>query len=597
MPKIILALLCCAAAFAAPKISGERKVWHRVTVSFDGPRTSEEASPNPFLDHRLDVQFAHAASGTTLTVAGHYAADGNAAETSAGSGGVWRAHFMPDRSGAWTFKVSFRTGKDVALSTDPQAGQAGPLDGASGSFNVSPSDKRTPDFRAKGRLDYTGGHFLRHAGNGEYFLKGGADSPENFLAYKDFDGTFDTDATFNEGRNNTGKPFIHEYAPHASDWKPGDPLWQRTKGRNIIGALNYLASKGMNSVYFLTYNVDTGDGKDTWPWTGPEVRDRFDVSKLDQWEIVFSHMDRLGLMMHVILHETENDLKLGSSGGLNPVRRLYLRELISRFAHHPALVWNLGEENNMSAADRKAIAAYIRSIDPYRHPITVHTHVNTAAKDYAGILGDPNFETTSIQGDMRNYHADALLFRDLSARAGRKWVIFGDEQPHADSGVLPDADDPDHDMPRIEALWGNLMGGGAGVEWYFGYKYAHMDLNCEDWRSRDRMWDQTRHALEFFRAHLPFWEMTPQSARVEPAGARVLARTGQTYAIQLPKGGSPALELPPGAYSVQWYNPRSGGALKAGSVATVSGGGMAKLGAPPSEPAKDWVVLVKRRGD
>ena len=111
------------------------------------------------------------------------------------------------------------------------------------------------------------------------------------------------------------------------------------------------------------------------------------------------------------------------------------------------------------------------------------------------------------------------------------------------------------------------------------------------------LWDQTRHALEFFRNHLPFWEMVPQSARVEPAGARVLAKTGQAYAIQLPKGGSPVLELPPGAYSVQWYDPRSGGAMKAGSVPTVSGGGMAKLGAPPSDPAKDWVVLVKRRGD
>lgn len=597
MHKIIFVLACCAAALAAPKVTGERKVWHRVTVSFEGPQIKEDGSPNPFLDYRLDVEFSHAGSGTKHSVAGHYAADGNAGETSADSGGVWRVHFMPDRAGAWSYKASFRGGSGVAISTDAAAGKAVLFNGDSGTFTVSPSDKRGADFRGKGRLDYTGGHFLRHAGNGEHFLKGGADSPENFLAYKDFDGTFDTDAAFNEGRNNTGKPFIHEYAPHAGDWKPGDPLWQRNKGRNIIGALNYLASKGMNSVYFLTYNVDTGDGKDTWPWTGPEVRDRFDVSKLDQWEIVFSHMDRLGLMMHVILHETENDQKLGGSGGLNPVRRLYLRELISRFAHHPAVVWNLGEENNMSTADRKAIAAYIRGLDPYRHPITVHTHVNMAAKDYDGILGDANFEATSIQGDMRNYHADALLFRALSARAGRKWVIFGDEQPHADSGVLPDADDPNHDMPRIEALWGNLMGGGAGVEWYFGYKYAHMDLNCEDWRSRDRMWDQTRHALEFFRRRLPYWEMTPQGVKAEPATARVLAKAGEVYAVQLPKGGEARLELATGSYTVEWYDPRAGGALQAGSVRMVTGGGMANLGAPPADADKDWVVLVKRRAN
>jgi len=119
----------------------------------------------------------------------------------------------------------------------------------------------------------------------------------------------------------------------------------------------------MNSVYFLTYNIDTGDGKDIWMWTSPDVRDRFDVSKLDQWEIVFSHMDRLGLMMHVILHETENDRKLGGSGGLNPIRRLYLREIVSRFAHHPAIVWNLGEENILSTRTaRRSPPTFARSI-------------------------------------------------------------------------------------------------------------------------------------------------------------------------------------------------------------------------------------------
>ena len=47
---------------------------------------------------------------------------------------------------------------------------------------------------------------------------------------------------------------------------PGDTDWRGGAGRNIIGALNYLASRGMNSVYFLTMNV-TGDGADVWPWT------------------------------------------------------------------------------------------------------------------------------------------------------------------------------------------------------------------------------------------------------------------------------------------------------------------------------------------
>lgn len=595
-----LAVLWVFAAMAwGNRVTGERLMWHRVTVSFDGPETGEDATPNPFTDYRLAVEFRHEASGRVIKAPGYYAADGNAAETSAAKGRVWQANLLPDAEGRWTYRASFRSGAGVALTEDESAGTPAAFDGARGEFVVARTDKRGPDFRAKGLLRYTGGHYLQFAGTGERFLKGGADSPENFLAYFEFDGTFDTDATFNEGQNTTAKPFVHRYEPHAGDWRPGDPTWQGGKGKNIIGALNYLAGKGMNSVYFLTYNIDTGDGKDTWVWTSPEVRDRFDVSKLAQWEIVFSHMDRLGLLMHVITQETENDGKLGGSFGLNPVRKLYLRELVARFAHHPALIWNLGEENNTPDADRKAIAAYIRGLDPYAHPIAVHSHVNLAHQDYAGLWGDPHFEASSVQSDMGRYHAEAVDFRQRSAQAGRKWAIFHDEQSSAHTGVLPDSEDPDHDIPRIEALWGNLMGGGSGVEWYFGYRFPHMDLNCEDWRSRDRMWDQTRIALEFFRQHLPFWEMEPQepvTRMVDGAPARVLAKRGEVYAVQLMRGGSVQIQLPEGRYRVEWFNPRTGGSLEKGAVETVDGGRQRVwLGLPPQERSRDWVVLVRRQ--
>jgi hypothetical protein len=50
------------------------------------------------------------------------------------------------------------------------------------------------------------------------------------------------------------------------------------------------------------------------------------------------------------------------------------------------------------------------------------------------------------------------------------------------------------------------MAGGAGVEYYFGYKLPQNDLACEDWRSRDKSWDFRRIALEFFPANkIPFW--------------------------------------------------------------------------------------------
>ncbi len=580
---LFAAFLCYA---QKPAITGSFKVWSRVTVTFDGPVAAEEAAPNPFRDFRLNVTFTHTGSGAKYVVPGFYAADGNASETSAKSGNKWRVHFTPDRPGEWRYAASFRTGADIAISSDPNEGKPIAFDGASGSFRIAAAPKG-----AKGMLRYAGGHYLKYAGGGEYFLKGGADSPENFLAYADFDGTRDADA--DSGSYKEVGIFVHKYEPHVKDWRSGDPSWKGGKGKGMIGALNYLAAKGMNSVYFMTYNLDGGDGRDTWMWTDVNVRDRFDVSKLDQWEIVFSHMDRLGLQLHVVTQETENDRALGGSAGLNPIRKLYYRELVARFAHHHALIWNEGEENNTPDPDRKEIARYIRELDPYDHPITFHTHNNRAPDFYNGVLGDPSFEATSIQGDMQRYNRDAVVMRERTAKAGRPWAIFGDEQSAASHGVLPDADDPNHDIPRTQALWGNLMGGGSGVEWYFGFKFPHMDINCEDWRSRDRMWDQTRYALDFFQRHLPFWEMRPDNSLAE--GAYVLAKPGQVYAIYWPKGGGATVKLADGKYSVQWYNPRTGGALANGMVREVSGPGMVSLGQPPADPDKDWAVLVKRK--
>ncbi|MGH9720813.1 MAG: DUF5060 domain-containing protein [Bryobacteraceae bacterium] len=598
-----LLLFAAIPLLAKVDVEGELKRWHRVTLTFDGPSTSEDATPNPFRGYRLNVTFTHRESTRAYTVPGFFAADGNAAETSATAGAKWRVHFTPDREGEWSFRASFRSGEDVAMSTDPNAGQATGFDGESGTFRIAASDKNGSgkngsgkngaDFRAKGRLEYAGKHHLKFSGSGEYYLKGGADSPENFLAFHEFDGTYDADA--DSGSYKEVGTFIHKFEPHIRDWRAGDPVWKGGKGKGIVGALNYLASKGVNSVYFLTYNLDGGDGRDTWMWTSAKVRDRFDVSKLDQWEIVFSHMDRLGIQLHVVTQETENDRVFGGGPGLNPIRKLYYRELCARFSHHLAVIWNLGEENNTSDADRKDIARYIRHQDAYQHPITVHTHNDRAATFYNGLLGDPFFEATSIQGQMRNYHREAVELRQRSAKAGRPWAIFGDEQSTASHGALPDADDPEHHEPRIDALWGNLMGGGAGVEWYFGARYAHMDINCEDFRSRERLWDQTRYALDFFRQHVPFAETEPRGELVlGAAGARALAKGEDLIVVQLPGGGLPQVRLGTGTYTVQWFNPRAGGALQAGNVRSVQGPGLKPIGRPPADPDKDWVALVKR---
>lgn len=558
---------------------GETRVWHRVTVDFLGPAASESGTPNPFLDHRLDVVFSK--GDRSFVVPGHFAADGDSADSGATSGNVWRAHFVPDEEGLWEYTALFRNGADVAIAEDPGLGvPERTVNGARGQFSVLSSDKTGRDHRAHGFLEYVGGHYLRFAGSGRYFIKGGADSPENFLGYADFDGTYDIDGTF-----------IHEYAPHVADWNPGDPEWSGNRGHGMIGALNYLSGKGMNSVYFLTNNV-TGDGQDVWPWTSPMGFDRYDCSKLDQWEIVFSHMDQVGIQLHVVLQEIEND-DLLDGGDLGPMRRLYHRELVSRFSHHLALIWNLGEETSVTHAQRLDWCDHFQAIDPYDHPVKVHTRTVEHTLIFQPLLGYENFEGPSLQGALSSVHPETLYWREASAQAGRPWVVCNDENGPPGTGVVPDSEDFSHFYIRYEALWGHLMAGGAGNEWYFGFNYPNGDRDCEDWRSRDNMWNLTRYALEFFEQHLPFWEMEPDDSLVSNSAAFCLADPGNVYAVYQPYGGITSIDVEAGEYEVLWFDPRNGGALQFGSVTSVTGPGFVGTGSPPQETSMDWVVLFR----
>jgi hypothetical protein len=576
--------------------------WHPVTLTFEGPQASEHGSPNPFRDYRLTVVFTHSATASEHVVPGYFAADGDAAETSATAGAKWRVHFTPHETGRWTFAVSFRAGPDVALRLEQEAGTPSHFDGATGAFQIAESDKTGRDHRGRGMLRYTLTGHLRFD-NGTYFVKGGADSPENLLAYADFDDTY---SMADPGQERTGEAPtapLHRYEPHARDWNPGDPTWKGDRGKNLIGALNYLAGKGVNAFSFLTMNVE-GDGRDVWPWIAPDVRDRYDVSKLAQWDIVFTHADALGLFLHFKTQETENDLLL-NDGDLGPERKLYYRELVARFAHHHALNWNLGEENNIweeredPAQERiKAYIAYIQALDPYNHPVVIHTYPGQQEQVYRPLLGDASgLNGVSIQTAFDNVHQETLTWVQASTVAGRRWVVANDEQGHYTIGVKPDGPDSNRDVIRQQTLWGNLMAGGAGVEYYFGYQYPHNDLNAEDWRSRDRVWDDVRHALTFFQEHLPFWEMTPNDALATDVEAYVLTHPqGTPIAIYLPHGGPIWLDLGAyrGAYAVHWYDPRRGGALQTGSIRRIEGAQLSELGQPPAEADADWVILVRK---
>ena len=598
LPILLLIAACSTPTDNNPAPSAYTQ-WQPITLSFEGPSTSEQAEVNPFLHYRLTVHFTH--GDTTYAVPGFYAADGQADETGADSGSVWQVRFVPDASGNWTYRANFQQGDSLAIRPSDQAGEPVALDDAEGEFRVAAAADTV-----RGRLRYVGERYFRFAGNGQYLLKGGAGSPENLLGYADFDGTFFGGQEEQRSGEAAADKQMHVYQDHVRDWHPGDPSWQGGKGKGLIGGLNYLASQGMNSIYFLTMNVE-GDGKDVWPYTGYDKRYRFDCSKLAQWERAFAHADSLGMVLHMVLQETENE-RLLDSGNVGSQRTLYYRELIARFAHHSALIWDMGEENGyaefspnaQTTEQRQAMFRYFEENDPYHNPVVVHTHAWNGARDpvIEPLLGEANLDGLALQeGTPAKVHAVTKQWITASADTERPWVVSLDEVGPHYRGAMPDEVDPNHDTLRHEVLWGNLMAGGGGVEWYFGYRHANDDLGLETWRTRANLWAQTRHALAFFRDHLPFWEMQPADELVVDS-AYCLAKPGEVYAVYLPPNGKATLDV--GAneatYTVHWYDPKQGGALQTGDQPQVTGSGKVSLGNPPGgDASQDWVILVQRK--
>jgi hypothetical protein len=587
---IIVLLGCGGAPASATTIGGELRQWHNIQLTFVGPKTSETAETNPFLNYRLNVTFTK--GNKSYVVPGYFAADGNAAESGATDGNLWRVNFVPDETGAWTYRVSFRAGPDVAVSLDANAGSATAFNGETGTVKIGPTNKTGRDHRAQGMLRYAGKHFLRYSGSGRYFVMAGTQSPENFLAYHEFDNTRDY-------RGQKGLPYpdqLHHYEPHVKDWKPGDPTWQSGKGKGIIGVLNYLAEKGMNSFYTLTMN-NYGDAMDINPWIAYDEHTRYDVSKLAQWEIVFSHMDRLGMQVMLITQEEEGEQTLGK---MSVERKLYYRELIARFAHHHGLSWDLDEEMDrfryFTTQDVKDIANYIRALDPYKHPIQYvqwKAELIDDDKTYGRLLGFPNFDATALQHDPENTHSETMKWLDKSAAAGHPWLV---QLIEMNPGIDTDAEDPSHDKVRKLAIWGHHMAGGTGTMFFFNDPIG--DINVEDFRTRDHLFELIHYAHEFVTKHLPFEEMHHADTLTPLAEDYVFAKPGQAYAVYLPDGGTTTLDLAAasGTFEVKWYNPRTGGELRDGTVRTIEGGASRSLGSAPADVTADWAVLIRRAG-
>jgi hypothetical protein len=505
---------------ALGRLGGVAK-WRSVDVQLTGPASQSAGRPNPFAIV-VDGVFT-APSGRQWKIPGFYDGDGRGGP----DGNVWRVRFSADETGRWTF----------ASESAEHA-----LDGWTATFDVTPASEDAAEFHRWGRLEAVGTaengiRYLKFR-DGPYWLKAGCDDPENFLGgYKNY-----------------------------------DTLAKRK------AAVDYLAERGINSMYIMSHNLD-GDDKDVWPWLGPTAKEakansagdvRFDVTKLRQWRELFEHVQQRGVVVYLVL-EDDSAWK-----GYDHAR--YYREIAARFGDLPGLVFNLGEEHNENykLAEGLALAGQLADADPYDHPRGIH-NVNAPNDAY---IDSPQIDFTAIQtgspGSRRGLE-NALAHNRIAIDWLRRCASRG-KRP-----LVVNFDEGRPEQQRA-AWWAAYLAGGV---WE-----AHV---LEPYDRPMSAWETTWHELGGARAFmesLPFWEMEPHNELVQSGEALCLAKPSEAYALYLPSGGKVTIDLPAGGeYDFAWWNPASGAEGRFTGGGRVPGG--RQTFTAPSD--SDWSLRVLMR--
>ena len=516
-------LCICAMGAAQESDIASYAKWSTIELKFNGPDSQARGTPNPFAIP-FDVIFT-APSGHTFRVPGFYDGDGSGAP----HGKVWKVRFAADELGTWSWR---------SQSTATQ------LDGAGGRFGVRAAADNAPGFWKWGRLEYTGTpangiRYLKFR-DGPYWLKAGCDDPENFLG-----------------------AFRHFNTP--------------AKRR---AAVDYLAQRGINSLYIMTHNLD-GDHNDVWPWLGqtPEqakshggANARFNIAKLQQWRQLFEYMQTKGVVPYLILED--------DSGWKHYDHARYYREILARFGDLPAVVFNLGEEHNENypLAESLALAQRFKALDPYNHPLGIHI----ARRAHNAYIDSPHLDLTSIQtgkpGEPRGlehaveHNQIAIDWIERSRSRGQRVPVinFDEGRPELDR----------------RAWWSAYIGGGV----WEAHVVEPYDQPLSAWEST---WTQLGGTRAFMES-LPFHAMQPRNDLIKSGTGLCLAREGRAYAVYLPQGGAIEIDLPRGAlYESAWWNPDNGFDGKFQHQQLVTGG--RRSFKAPSQG--DWALRIVRDPD
>jgi hypothetical protein len=315
---------------------------------------------------------------------------------------------------------------------------------------------------------------------------------------------------------------------------------------------------------------------------------RFNLPHWQKFERLLKYARDRDMIISVILDW--NDSPVHPVAGSEDEQR-YFRYAAARLSAYSNVTWDLGDDiSAFRTLDwSHQMGTLLYQADPYHHLATDHPADNRhqdRASEWFGF--------TSFQEWSRPQHPWMLHQREVQKKAGRIIPLTNEEYGYEDHYPIfaqnyPDGANADN-MRRT--AWEIYMAGcyqttGETARRGTGY-LPDTGGGWVNGRGDDSMvmLRGYAHIVEFFTG-FEWWKTDPHDELVT-RGAYCLAERGRCYAAYLPRGGKVTVQLEPGRYRANWFNPRSGESQR---LPAVEGPAWTS---PESPDNGDWALLLRK---
>jgi hypothetical protein len=517
-------------SFSQPAESIEGYDFLEVTATVTAPDAR-----NPFMDAMLTGSFAKTGGGGRTDVEGF---------CDSADGSTFRIRFMPSSPGDYTYSIAYRQGAFEKTY--------------SGRFRAIDAHRRGP-LRVDPKYPW---HFIWEGSSEHYFFNG--TTAFWLVGWRD-------EHVINYCIERLQKLKINRLRVLVAG--NADIFW----GEPVM--------TGANFTYALR------------PWMAekPESFDhpgidftRFNVPYWQKWE----RMVRFARDRDVIISVVQDI----STHKAQPVEysddeRRYLRYMVARLSAFSNITYDLGDDMD-SFRDEKWVHAtgiLIENWDPYKHLATSHP-VHRQNQDRASAW----FGFTSIQDWRRPQHALMLEEREIQKKTGRIIPQTNEEygyEDHYPHWAPPPPGDSTETLRQM--AWEIAMAGAYGTAGETSRRGTNIWPDTGGGWINGRSDDTTvmlkgyEHMVDFFTS-FEWWKTEPHDELVNN-GAYCLAKTGEIYAVYVPKQGKVTIKLEPGVYDAAWFSAFTGERIP---LPQVTGPAWTS---PETPGWLDWALLLQKR--